>query len=54
MKKLSPTTQTKLKLSRETIALVTRADLAYVEGGGSLTQTKGVGCEPSGIRPCSA
>ena len=50
MKKLNNTHKAKLKLSRETLLSITL--LEDVQGGGGLTQTKGIGCEPSGIRAC--
>ena len=51
MKKLNETKKTKLKLSRETVILLTTARLVEVQGGGTF-ETKGIGCEPSGIRAC--
>jgi hypothetical protein len=51
MKKHREANRTKLKLSRETISVLSIARLDEIQGGGP-TQTKGVGCEPSGIRPC--
>ena len=51
MKKRNPTHKAKLKLSRETVVLLSTTLLGDVQGGGT-TVTKGVGCEPSGIRPC--
>lgn len=51
MKKLNQTSKAKLKLSRETVILLSTTRLGAVQGGGT-TVTKGVGCEPSGIRPC--
>ena len=50
MKKLNGTTKAKLKLSRETVILLSTTRLGDVQGGG--TETKGRGCEPSGIRAC--
>lgn len=41
----------RLKLPRETIILLSTAKLGGAQGGDT-TVTKGVGCEPSGIRPC--
>lgn len=51
MKKLNETHKTKLKLSRQTVILLSTTELGGVQGGGTFV-TKGVGCEPSGIRPC--
>lgn len=51
MKKLNQTSKAKLKLSRETVLLLSTTRLGVVQGGDT-TVTKGVGCEPSGIRPC--
>lgn len=51
MKKLNETSKAKLKLSRETIIRLSTTMLADVQAGGT-TVTKGVGCEPSGIRAC--
>jgi hypothetical protein len=51
MKKLNETNKAKLKLSRETVTLLSTTMLRDVQGGGT-TQTKGIGCEPSGIRAC--
>jgi hypothetical protein len=50
MKKLNETNKAKLKLSRETVTLLSTTRLKDVQGGGTLT--KGNGCEPSGIRAC--
>jgi hypothetical protein len=52
MKKLNKTSKAKLKLSRETVIQLSTTMLADVPGGAT-TVTKGVGCEPSGIRACS-
>jgi hypothetical protein len=51
MKKLNETQKARLKLSREAIVLLSTTRLGDVQGGGTFV-TKGVGCEPSGIRPC--
>jgi hypothetical protein len=51
MKKLTETNKAKLRLSRETVILLSTTMLGEVQGGG-FTQTKGIGCEPSGIRAC--
>lgn len=51
MKKLNETSKARLKLSRETVILLSTTRLGAVQGGGT-TETKGAGCEPSGIRPC--
>ena len=51
MKKLNQTGKAKLKLSRETVILLSTTRLGGVQGGDT-TVTKGIGCEPSGIRPC--
>lgn len=51
MKKLNETSKAKLRLSRETVILLSTTQLGGVQGGDT-TVTKGVGCEPSGIRPC--
>lgn len=51
MKKRNETNKAKLKLSRETVILLSTTKLGGVQGGDT-TVTKGVGCEPSGIRPC--
>lgn len=52
MKKLNETGKAKLKLSRETVILLSTTRLGVVHGGDT-TDTKGVGCEPtSGIRAC--
>ncbi len=51
MKKLNETNKRKLKLSRETVTLLSTTRLRDVQGGGP-TDTRGIGCEPSGIRPC--
>jgi hypothetical protein len=50
MKKLNETNKPKLKLSRETVILLSTTMLGNVQGG--VTQTKGTGCEPSGIIAC--
>ena len=51
MKKLNETNKAKLKLSRETVILLSTTRLGDVQGGGFVT--KGVGCEPSsGIIAC--
>lgn len=50
MKKLNETSKARLELSRETIVLLSTTRLGDVQGGG--TETKGFGCEPSGIRAC--
>ena len=49
MKKLNETNKAKLKLSRETVTLLSTATLRDIQGGGT-TQTRGISCEPSGIR----
>jgi nitrogenase subunit NifH len=41
----------KLKLDRQTIATLSSKSLELVQGAGP-TQTRGVGCEPSGILAC--
>jgi hypothetical protein len=51
MKKLNETKKARLKLSREAIVLLSTTRLGDVQGGDTFV-TKGVGCEPSGIRPC--
>jgi hypothetical protein len=51
MKKLNETNKAKLKLSRETVILLSTAMLGDVQGGAT-TVTRGIGCEPSGIRAC--
>jgi hypothetical protein len=51
MKKLIKSTRPRLALSRETVTLLSTQNLANVQGG-SITDTRGIGCEPSGIRPC--
>jgi hypothetical protein len=51
MKKRNQTNKAKLELSRETVILLSTTLLGGVQGGDT-TVTKGVGCEPSGIRPC--
>jgi hypothetical protein len=53
MKKSNETTKAKLKLSRETVILLSATQLGDIQGGDTtVTQTKGRGCEPSGIRAC--
>jgi len=52
MKKLNGTNKAKLKLSRETVILLSTSMLGDIQGGGP-TVTRGIGCEPtSGIRAC--
>ena len=51
MKKLNETRKAKLKLSRETVTVLSTTVLGHVQGGGT-TVTKGIGCEPSGIIAC--
>ena len=51
MKKLNETTRARLKLARETVVLLSKTTLEDVRGGGT-TDTRGRGCEPSGIRAC--
>ena len=46
MKKLN---KLKLKLTRETILLVSPTVLGDVQGGGSTVVTKGIGCELQGF-----
>lgn len=41
----------KLKLGRETVVILSTNLLQHIQGGGP-TQTRGVGCEPSGIIAC--
>ncbi|HMG21105.1 MAG TPA: hypothetical protein VK607_07315 [Kofleriaceae bacterium] len=52
MKKLNETKKAKLVLSRETVILLATSRLIDVQGGGGTFQTKGIGCEPSGILAC--
>jgi hypothetical protein len=43
----------KLKLARETVATLSVRALRDIQGGGGTFQTKGIGCEPSGIIACT-